>query len=196
MILIDTEIMRQLVFACSAANDSINEAVDVLERLTTHNDWGCKERDSINEYTNQNKIRIRALQEKSRNFLEALTLVSHDFENAESSISDMFSSLEALLGGAIAIPIIGEYVNTGTWNDGTWPPQAPSNFRNIFYDFFSNNTLENGPGYQVFHYDEDGNLLYAARSTPLSLEKYEVNNLTAIPMVCNFSDLSFDGGEH
>ena len=220
MISIDTEIMRQLVSACSAANDSINEAVDVLNRVTAHNDWGCKERNSINEYTNQNKVRIRALQEKSKSFLSTLTQVSHDFENAETSISDMFSSLESLLGGVIAIPITGGgLINTGTWGGNA--PQIPSNFQNIFNDFFGNSITPikptdsgyrpgidvshgndgeiTGPGYNpitgegVFHYDEDGNLLYATMSAPL--EKYEANNITAIPTVCNFEDLSFGGGE-
>lgn len=221
MISIDTEIMRQLVSACSAANDSINEAVDVLNRVTTHNDWGCKERDSINEYTNQNKNRIRVLQEKSRSFLNALTLVSHDFEDAETSISDMFSSLESILGSVIAIPIAGSVViNNGNSDGSTWPTQFPSNFHNIFNEFFGNNdtTIETtgsgyrpgidvlhgnngeitGPGYNpttgegVFHYDENGNLLYATMSAPL--ERYEANNMTAIPTVCNFKDLSFGGG--
>ena len=214
MILIDTEIMRQLVSICSSAARSIDEAVDSLNRVTMHNDWGCRERESINESTNRNKTLIRALQEKSRSFLNALTLVSQDFENAENSISDMFSSLESIIGSAIAIPTV---IDTGTWG-GTWkPPINRTSFTDIFDWWFQNNNSSGyrpgidvihrqngeviGPGYNpktgegVFHYDENGNLLYAEMTAPLPMERYEISSFSAAPTVCNFSDLSLDGGD-
>lgn len=184
MISIDTEIMRQLASACSAANDSIDEAVDILNRVTSHNDWGCKERDSINEYTNQNKAKIRALQEKSRGFLSVLTSVSHDFENAESSISDMFSSLESVLGDVIS--------NATAWTHTTsdWHQGRPSVFDNIISDITAispgGNILNS---YDHFVYNEDGTILYGIKSGD-PLANYSVRNLSSAIAVCNFDDLT------
>ena len=177
MISIDTEIMRQLVSACSAANDSINEAVDVLNRVTTHNDWGCKERDSINEYTNQNKNRIRVLQEKSRSFLNALTLVSQDFEGAETSISDMFSSLEGILGSVIAIPITGRPINTGTW--GQIPTANP--VVGSITDWIKQNGLTKPPVAVIDNGPPGGISNW--------LEQHELTTISNPISVCSFDDI-------
>ena len=188
MISIDTEIMRQLVSACSAANDSIDEAVDILNRVTSHNDWGCKERDSINEYTAQNKARIRALQEKSRSFLSVLTSVSHDFENAENSISDMFSTLEGLLGNLIAIPTVGPTAPIAT--NVTMPAWNPSKLQDIISSIFPQTigTPTIGPINQT-EYFPDGSFGYAIMTAdPLS--NYSASNLTSDIAVCNFNDIN------
>ena len=177
MISIDTEIMRQLVLACSAANDSINDAVDVLNRVTSHNDWGCKERNSINEYTNQNKVRIRALQEKSKSFLNTLTAVSHDFENAETSISDMFSSLEGLLGSVIAIPITGGPINTGTW--GQIPQTNP--VVSGIVDWIKQTGLNNAPVAVVDSGPPGGIENW--------LDQHELTTISDPISVCSFDDI-------
>lgn len=98
MISIDTDIMKELVRATSTANDAIDEAVEVLNKITIHNDWGCKEKNSINNYTTSNKNKIKTLQEHSRSFLSILSSVSAEFENSENRIKDMFQSVESLLG--------------------------------------------------------------------------------------------------
>ena len=76
MISIDTSIMRNLVIASTNANNAITDAMEVLNRISTHNDWACKEKDAINEYTNTNKNRIRQLQENSSSFLNASNMYS------------------------------------------------------------------------------------------------------------------------
>ncbi len=168
MISVDTEVIRQIVSVCSTANESINEAVDALNRVTSHNDWNCKERDTINEYTSQNKIKIRALQERSRNFLSVLTSVSYDFENAENSIGDMFSSLEGLLGGIIAIPIVkpaSEVIQeNSTYTDSNmWP----SNILSKLQDTINHSLIKQNP-----------------------LVNYSLSRLFDSISICNFSDIN------
>lgn len=103
MISLDTVIMRQLVAAASTANASITDAMTTLHSITTHNDWECRERDALNDYTTTNRNRIRALQENSSSFLAAISTAVAEFESTETSISDMFSSVETLLSGMFSV---------------------------------------------------------------------------------------------
>lgn len=107
MISMDTEQMRNLVAAASAANGAISEAVEALNRISTHDDWACKEKDAINQYTNTNKNRVRQLQENSSAFLAALTGAATGFEETEHSIADLFSSVESLLSNLLSISALG-----------------------------------------------------------------------------------------
>lgn len=125
MISIDTETLRELVRAASAANDAVNDAVDALNRITIHSDWGCKEKNRINEYTVANMNRIRRLQENSASFLSVLSDVASDFEVEENSISDMFSSIEAILGRTISSqPFMG---------NGNTPTKTLPHFDSVIY---------------------------------------------------------------
>lgn len=182
MISIDTVILRQLVSACSAANESINDAVDALNRVTIHNDWNCKERDSINEYTNQNKIKIRSLQEKSKSFLNTLTLVSHDFENAEASISDMFSSLDGILGSVIAIPLTEGPINTETWVQQT--PQRNPVFGSVVDWIKEQNVWTNPPAVIVDNGPSGGIANW--------LDHHELTTISDPISVCFFDDIKLD----
>lgn len=101
MISIDTSTLQQLVQAASTANDAINEAMEILNRISSHNDWSCKEKDAINDYTTNNKKRARQLHENALSYFNAVKCISHDFETAETGISDMFSSVESLLAGVL-----------------------------------------------------------------------------------------------
>lgn len=131
MISLDTVIMRQLVAAASTANASITDAMTTLHSITTHNDWECRERDALNDYTTTNRNRIRALQENSSSFLAAISTAVAEFESTETSISDMFSSVETLLSGmfsvvgtavgGIATQVINMPTHTGT-PIGPWIP--------------------------------------------------------------------------
>ena len=103
MISIDTSTMQQLVQAASTANSAIDQAMEILNRISSHNDWACKEKDAINDYTTNNKKRARQLHENAQSFFNAVKCVSVDFETAETDISDMFSSVESLLAGVLQV---------------------------------------------------------------------------------------------
>ena len=104
MISIDTQLMRDLVSGCTSANDAIEEAVSALAAIPSHDDWGCREKVRINEYTIINKSKIQELKQNADSFLKVLKQVTHDFEEAENSIADSASDVDSVLGPIISIP--------------------------------------------------------------------------------------------
>ena len=102
MIVIDTNAMKTLAAACEAANDEISSAVQALSQTTAHNDWGCKERDAINDYTNTNKRKIGELQECSAGFLNAIKRVADDFEALENTIGERIGDVDASIANVIS----------------------------------------------------------------------------------------------
>lgn len=172
MISIDTAIMRNLVTATSTANNAITDAMEVLNRISTHNDWACKEKDAINEYTNTNKNRIRQLQENSAAFLNAITGAVAEFEQTETSISDMFSSVESMLANILSITVATAGVIGGPLQQGgsplpEFPQQFPSMVETIIKDHLPNTIME---GWNP-------------------LDSFVANNITKPITVCNFSDI-------
>lgn len=154
MIIIDTDMIKQLVVATSSANEAINDAVCSLEQITTHNDWGCREKNSINDYTIRNKNTIRVLQEQSRNFLNVLKQVSGEFETSENTIVNMFSSVEMMLADILKMDslmrdnslqngyggfrkiwdqVITEKITTGVFKD-IWGGLGSFEIENIYRD--------------------------------------------------------------
>lgn len=107
MISLDTELMKTLVEGCVTANNNIDDAVAALTGIVSHNDWGCKEKTKIDEYTNTNKNKVLHLQESSDNFLKVLRQVTIDFEEAEKSVIDSAGGLDSSIGSAIAIGTVG-----------------------------------------------------------------------------------------
>lgn len=95
---LDTDLLRELMQNASNASQQINEATNLLNATTVHNDWCCKERDIINEMTQKNKLEISKLQETSSLFYNAIKKVSDDFDTSENEISKMFETLESIIG--------------------------------------------------------------------------------------------------
>lgn len=168
MILIDTDIMRQLVRAAASANESINVAVDALNSITTHNDWGCKEKYSINEYTTNNKNKVRIIQENSRRFLSVITDVSTDFENTEENISNMFSSVESILANVIGITPIATVINgtnTRTHTGDMYKQPYNGQFAQLVQQVLKDNPIDDKTS---FHSFESNNIF-----KPISICKFD-----------------------
>lgn len=104
MINIDTDILKQLSSAAKSANEELESASQILNQITTHRDWGCRERVTINAAIEENRKRMRALKEASNSFTAALSQVSEEFVQTESGIGEMFERVEELLGKIISIP--------------------------------------------------------------------------------------------
>ena len=171
MISIDTSIMRNLVTASTTANNAITDAMEVLNRISNHNDWACKEKDAINDYTNTNKNRIRQLQENSSSFLIAITGATTEFEETETSISDMFSSVESMISNILSITAATTGVIGGPLQHGTPIADFPSGFSNIIKDVLKDIVPQTRQeGYNP-------------------LEAFIANNVTEPIALCNFSDI-------
>lgn len=112
MIILDTGVLSELVLAASATTEMIDNAVDALNRISTHYDWECKEKSAINEYAVTNKNKIKQLQENTRNFLNVLSQISKEFETEENSLISIMPDLESVISSVIAIPICTDVIGT------------------------------------------------------------------------------------
>ena len=172
MISIDTSIMRNLVTASVTANNAITDAMEVLNRISTHNDWACKEKDAINEYTNTNKNRIHQLQENSSAFLTAIAGAASEFEETETSISDMFSSVESMLSNILSIT--AGVVGGPLQQNGSPLPEFSPQFDSIIKDVLNNIPLTRmTDGYDPF-------------------AAFVSNNITEPIAICNFPDIDLE----
>lgn len=116
MIYLDTDRLQQMVGTLEAANHRIDEATDILMRITTHDDWGCAERHQINDYILKNKNMIQQLQSISGGFYNIMKQVAAEFIETESNIGNLFSDLENVLGKTLSVVVnsVGGAVTTGT----------------------------------------------------------------------------------
>ncbi len=115
MISIDTDMLRQLAAAAKEANEAIENATLRLTAITEHRDWGCKEKNTINEYTVGNKKKIRILQDNSSSFLSALNDVVNDFENTEKNVCNNTGGIDSVIANIMDIAkgsIIGQTYET------------------------------------------------------------------------------------
>lgn len=110
MLSIDTTLLKQLVNAVQTSNNTIHEATELLNQVVVHNDWGCSERNQINEFTLQNKNMVKELQEENDNFLRVMNEVLDEFERVEAELPNMFDSVDRVIGEIISIPTPGDTV--------------------------------------------------------------------------------------
>ncbi|MBO5869588.1 MAG: hypothetical protein J6Q89_02445 [Clostridia bacterium] len=184
MISIDTTIMRDLVTASTTANNAITDAMEVLSRITAHNDWACKEKDAINEYTYTNKTKICQLQEHSRSFLTAISGAAAEFDGAETSISDMFSSVESLISNifSIASGVVADVVD-GIPQHTTPPTGFLNNFSDIISDIIKDILPQQSQPSVVDLWGQ------TAQNFHNAFDSFIVNNVTEPIPICHFPDI-------
>jgi hypothetical protein len=105
MIKIETDSMKDMVSLVDAANSEIDNVVELMGRVTTHDDWGCPERTEINEAISSAKNLVKVLQESNHGFLYAVQQALNEFLNKESGISKLFEGVEEFLKKALGIPV-------------------------------------------------------------------------------------------
>ena len=94
---IETERLQEMMRMLGSAVDEIDHAAERLRQITTHNDWGCKERNIINNYSTENRNNALKLQTDCRNFSNAVHQVVGEFVEGEKSISGLFPSVDGPL---------------------------------------------------------------------------------------------------
>lgn len=104
MILLDTDQLKQLASAAASATEELESASRLLEQITTHADWGCKERETINDYISGNRKKMLVLLEDSRSFTGIIGQIAEQFVTEENSIIHLFDHLEDILGNILSIP--------------------------------------------------------------------------------------------
>ncbi len=110
LISIDPENVKNIALNAQRANADIDGAMQLLNQISAHNDWNCKERKQINEYTVQNKNKIHALKENSDDFLNAVQKTAQDFQDAEKNLSSIFESVEDAIKSVLCINLPGANV--------------------------------------------------------------------------------------
>lgn len=102
MIIINTDTMTEIAGKAKIANTSVEEAIELLNRVALHYDWVCKEKTAINDYTIKNKAEIRKLHDVTEHYLAVAVQASMDFKNAELNICNSFNDLDLVIGKGVA----------------------------------------------------------------------------------------------
>lgn len=105
MINLDTERLEGLLGRLSGAAFRMDEAAQLLMQVTTHEDWGCPERHTINDFILRNRSEMQRAQADGHSFLAASRASAQSFLEAEQSIGALFETLEGLLSGILADPV-------------------------------------------------------------------------------------------
>jgi hypothetical protein len=92
------------------AYGEVEEAARILTSITEHNNWNCKERDAINDYTRSNAQEILKISEKSGNFANVMKVVA-----------EMFTSVESIIASMLTIQPIGSGTTTSNIPEGVMP---------------------------------------------------------------------------
>lgn len=156
MIQIDTEVLKQLSAAAKSATGELENAAQILNQITVHNDWGCKERYSINEAILKIKKNMATVRESSGGFTNIITLVADEFTTEEKKIAEMFEGLETLLGKFISIvapvsittpPIIDSITELFENGESDWTNSIDiTNFQEVLESITSGGSSGNGSG--------------------------------------------------
>lgn len=115
IISIDTDVLSEVAALARSINEEINQISEIMKKVTVHDDWNCKERDSINDAITNNRKAQTDLQEMSENFSASITSISEQFLEAERSLPSRFQHLDSMIGHAAAI--CGSLKNSGSVSD-------------------------------------------------------------------------------
>ena len=118
---VNPQTITEIAQTIANAYGEVEEAARILTSITEHNNWNCKERDAINEYTHSNAQEILKISEKSGNFANVMKMVAETFATDEKNISEMFTSVESVIGSILSIQPIGGGTTTGNIPEGVMP---------------------------------------------------------------------------
>lgn len=112
---IDTSILRSSVSVAQQANEAISEAASLLNAITVHEDWICKERDRIKEMTLANQQKAQQIQERSSSFYSAIQTASERFDSTEQDSCRRINGVDDIIGRiSTVVPKISENVHGGS----------------------------------------------------------------------------------
>lgn len=100
---LETEVLRETTNIAKRANENIDQAVQMLNQVVIHDDWGCSERDEINNYTVENRRRVQELQSKAMAFYNALCESLTQFEAAEKETATSFQGVDGEIASVLSM---------------------------------------------------------------------------------------------
>ena len=118
---VNPQTITEIAQTIANAYGEVEEAARILTSITEHNNWNCKERDAINDYTHSNAREILKISQKSGNFANVMKIVAENFTTDEKNISEMFTSVESMIGSILSIRPIGAGNRTSNLPEGVMP---------------------------------------------------------------------------
>ena len=116
---IDTELLKQAATAAEKANEEITQAMEMINRVTEHNDWNCKKRDVINSYASENRQAIGIIQSNSSSFYSAVKEASRRFSDKEEELARNSNRLDDIISSIIVkVPTIGGGIGSAAGSVG------------------------------------------------------------------------------
>ena len=103
---VNPDTLIQIAGTISGAYGAVEQVSGILRSITTHQDWTCRERDVINEYTVSNANTILKIDERMGNFSNVMKSVAEAFRSDEQSISQMTESVEGIIAVMKQIDVI------------------------------------------------------------------------------------------
>ena len=107
MIHIHTDELLAAVGSLRAAAGGVTDAAGFLLKITSHNDWTCKERFAINEKAMNLRNDITRLQQDAEQYLAAATAAANDFVAEENGVKALFPGVEAMIAKLLSLTDTG-----------------------------------------------------------------------------------------
>ena len=100
---INTEELRNAVNIAQTANTHLTDAMQCLNQVVIHDDWGCPERDSINRNTIENRKAAETLQYNSEMLYKNILYATERFIEVENEIAEMLGMVDGPLGQFLSV---------------------------------------------------------------------------------------------
>lgn len=100
---INTEELRNAVNVAQRVNMHLTDAMQCLNQVVIHDDWGCPERDSINRNTIENRKTAETLQYNSEMFYKNILYAADRFVQVENEIEEMLGLVDGPLAQFLSL---------------------------------------------------------------------------------------------
>jgi len=101
-IYIDPMSILNMTLVCEQANDTIQEAAELLNQISSHYDWCCAEKTEIDEWIANIKKRMHILQEHSCGYLSAVKTAMETLEQTENVLVNRFPDMDKAIAAVIS----------------------------------------------------------------------------------------------
>ena len=111
---INTEELRNAVNVAQRVNTHLTDAMQCLNQVVIHDDWGCPERDSINRNTIENRKAAETLQYNSEMFYKNILYAADRFVQTENEIDHLIGNVDGLLAQFLSLVPQGDAAGEAT----------------------------------------------------------------------------------
>ena len=103
LIMIDLNGVERISTLANSISDELNTCSKIVNTLSDHNDWNCKERDDVIEKTENIKKAFTQLAELSNTFASEMFQLKSEFEQFSSLVPNEIAQTNSSLGQSYSI---------------------------------------------------------------------------------------------